>query len=498
MPISKKDNLHNLIKSLTKNEKKYLRDFLKNQKETKSYLELFNKLDHQSKHQKDSIKNIFDKKQNQLPVIKTYLTNLIQKILQNFHRHSSPFDIVQNNFLEINILLQKELFDLAEFQINKTIILCHKHQLAHQLLQALEWKKRFLTQKFGAFAEEIKDATLDLIKQQRQILLSLNNLYDYQDLQASFYDHFQQGTGLNQIIYTNLHKNPLIIDEKQPLTLEAKLLQAHLNFRLHLYKDKNLQAANQSLQKGIRMLELSPNLIQQNPQYYLALLHQKLQLLLQIDSPTELAQTLLLIRRAPQDFNFDAKKPYLRRYIMEAYSIELNLYQKLSQIPQALDLIKNIEAEYHDLNSPALRQWRAVMDHAIAKFYLQINEDSLALRKAKEILSAEYSQREEDIYLQTLLLIIQIALKQKNNLLLKQILEKFQSSLKTHKNQSHLEKHLLQFLFTYSIDLQFPRRHGRLTKKMAKIRQAANRKTPPHLAEFLLWLNDLVLTEIQS
>src|SRR5574337_1693033 len=144
MTIAKKDNLYNLIKSLTKNEKKYLRDFLKNQNEAKTYLQLFNKLDQQSKHQKSEIKTVFDSKAKQLPVIKTYLTKQIQKILNIYYRESSPFDIIQNDFIEIYHLLEKELFDLAEFQIDRAITLARKSHLTHQLLQDIEFKKQFL------------------------------------------------------------------------------------------------------------------------------------------------------------------------------------------------------------------------------------------------------------------------------------------------------------------------------------------------------------------
>lgn len=498
MAIAKKDNLYNLIKSLTKNEKKYLRDFLKNQKESKAYLKLFNKLDEQSKHQKEDTKTIFDNKTKQLPVIKNYLTKIIQKILQNYHRESSNFDIIQNSFLEIHHLLEKELFDLAEFQINKIIEICRQGNFLHQLLQALEFKKTFLNKKFGATSEVIKKDLLELIEEQNKLLGQLYNLHEYQTLQATFYDHFHQSAGLNQVIYTNLSKNPLLMDEKQAQTLQAKLLQADLNFRLHIYKDKNFQAADQALQKGLRLLELSPTLIKQYPEYYFALLNQKLQMLLQSKNASELAQTLYLIRRAPVDFSIDIKKPYLRRYVMEAYAIELSLYRQLGEIQKAIDLIQLIEAEYHELNSPSLRQWRAVMDFEIAKFYLEIEQDNLALRKAKEILAAEYSQRENEIYLRSLFLIVQIALKQKNQLLLKQTLARLQKLYKNEKKATHVENHLLTFLEMYPTHIFYPRRHGRLTSRMEKVKNAANKKTPADLADFLIWLDQFLQVQLEQ
>ena len=498
MTIAKKDNLYNLVKSLTKNEKKYLRDFLKNEKESRTYLQLFNKLDSLSKNQKSELKTTFDSKAKQLPVIKNYLVKQIQKILNVYYRESSAFDIIQNDFIEIHHLLEKELFDLAEFQISRVITLARKQQFFHQLLQALEFQKQFLIKKFGATSNTIKKEVLEIIEEQNTLLGQIYNLHEFQALQATFYDQFHQSAGLNAVIYTNLSKNPLLTDDKQAQSLPAKLIQADLNFRLHIFKDKNFPEASQALQKAIRQLELSPATIQQNPEQYFSLLNQQLQLLLQTKNPTELAQTLYLIRSAPGTYNIDIKKPYLRRYIMEAYALELSLYRQMGEMKKAEQLIAMIESEYHDLNSPSLRQWRAVMDYEIAKFYLDTDQPSAALRKAKNILKAEYTQREAEIQLRSLLLIVQITLKQRNYLLLRQTLARLKIFYKNERKPGHLENHLMQFLEIFPSHIQSVRRHGRLQSRLDKIKTSANKKTPPELAELLLWLDQHFQVELKN
>ena len=489
MAIAKKDNLYNLIKSLTKNEKKYLRDFLKNQKEGRAYLQLFNKLDSLSKNQKSELNATFDNKAKQLPVIKNYLIKQIQKILNVYYRESSSFDIIQNDIIEIQHLLEKELFDLAEFQISRVITLARKQQFFHQLLQALEFQKQFLIKKFGATSDSIKKELLEIIEEQNNILGQLYNLHEYQSLQATFYDQFQQSAGLNAVIYTSLTKNKLLTDDNQAQTLPAKLIQADLNFRLHVFKDKNFSEANQDIQKALHLLERSHGAIQQNPEQYFTLLNQQLQLLLQTKNSTELAQTLYLIRSAPSTYNIDIRKPYLRRYIMEAYALELSLYRQMGQNAKAEQLISLIESEYHELNSPSLRQWRAVMDYEIAKFYLDTDQPSDALRKAKNILKAEYTQREAEILLRSLLLIVQIALKQRNYFLLRQTLARLKIFYKTERKPGHLENHLITFLEIFPSHIQSPRRHGKLQSRLDKIKTSANKKTPTELAELLIWLD---------
>ncbi len=492
MPISKKDNLYNLIKSLTKNEKKYFRDFLKKQKETKLYLLLFNKIDKQSKYEKEEIKKSFDNKANQLPVIKSYLAKNIRRVLNLYHRDSDNFNLIHNIFLDVNLLLQRELFDLAESEIEKAIQLSESTELPFELLRALEFQKQFLIKKFGATSEEIKKPVLAIIERQNELLSQIFNLNELQQIQATFYEHFQESSGLNPVIYTTLNKNPLLADEKKALSLAAKLLQADLNYRLHVFKDKNFQAADTAIQKALRQMELSPQAIRYQPETYLSLLNQRLQLLIHQKKLAEIQNLLTLIRQAPETFHFDITTPSLRRYQMEACAFELSIYRQTREHAKAEQLIKSLTGQYKELNSPLLRQWKAVMDYEIAKYYFETRNFDKALQKIREISHGEYSLREGIILLRSFFLRAQIALVQKNNLELNKVSSEIKNFLKTLKNATRLEKNLLHFLEMYPSCQNRPGKKNKLEDQLQKVKKAVNRKTPAELEDFVGWLEDFL------
>jgi len=488
MSISKKDNLYNLIKSLTKNEKKYLRDFLKRETGTKLYLLLFNKIDQQSKHQKMDIKKAFDTKANQLPVIRSYLFKLIQKILNLYHRESTNFDVLYNNFLEVNRLLQRDLYDLAESKIARSLTMAKKSSSPFDQLHALEFQKQFLLKKFGATSENTKKEIVAIIDNQNELLDQIHNLNELQAVQATFYEHFQHSSGLNPLIYTTLDKEPLLQDEKKALTFPAKLLQADLNYRLHIYKDKNFAEADRATQKALRQMESSPELIHDQPQQYLNLLNQRLQLLIHQKKISEIQNILAQIRQAPTTYAFDPREPALRRPLMEAEALELNIYGQTGDHAKASHLIKKIIASYPELNSPLLRQWRTVMNYEIAKYYFSTRQLAEAMEKLKEIDRTEHSQRESEVLRRSILLRAQIALLQKNNLELRKTSLALKNFYLNEKKPTRLEKNLLVFLELWPSCSASPRKQPRLQSQLTRIQSAARQKSAPDLEDLLEWL----------
>ena len=491
MSISKKDNLHQLIKAMSKTEKKYFRDFLKNSTQPKLYLQLFNNLEKQSKHDKNEIKKAFDTKANELPVIKTYLTKTLLKSLTNFHRENSLFDKIHQKFSEINILLQKELFDLAEFEIDKLVILCQKKSYQHELLQALEFKKRFLIQKFGPASDISKKALIEAITEQNSLLGKIYNLHQYQELQATFYEHFHQTAGLNPTIYTNLNKNPLLAEEKSAESLPAQILQAELLYSLHIFKDKNYREAEQILQKIIRQIEHEPDFIRENPLTYLNLLNKAVELQLHLKHFTEIPLTIEKIRQTPENFQLDIWQPAIVRPMMEASALELQLYTSTHDTAHAELLIGKLDQKFKTLNSAALKQWPVILNAQIAEYYLEIGELSKAIQRIKMIKSAESADREKDTLLQTILLEIVLNLKQKNFFQLKGSLQDLRNYYQKHRKPTRLEKHFLKALSDFPTLLLQPRKHRQLQRRLIELNQSFQKATDESKARYSAKQGDL-------
>lgn len=488
MPIKKKDNLYNLVKNLGKNEKKFLREFLKKTPGEKLYLMLFNKIDQQSKHLPQDVKKSFDEKANQLPVIKSYLQELIQKVLNFYHYDSSLFDKTHHGFLKINRLLERELFDLAENEIEKCVKRLRPAEMPFELLRALEFRKELLLKKHGPTSTECQKELNALLVEQNSVLESIFNLQQLEDLRCNFFDHFQRGSGLNPVIYTDLNKNPLVTDENKALSLRAKLLQADLLCRTHLFRNQDFAAAEEALQKAIRQLEIRPDQIRQSPWEYLSLLNQKLQLQIHQRHLPEIYDTLLTIQRAPADFGFDLNTPRLRRSQLETLALELEIHVQSGDRAKGRSVIELIDRQFTELNSPALRQWRTVMNYEIGKYYFRTGDDRAARQRLLEIRKAEHSRRESETLLASIFLRALIALKAKKNLELKKVAAELENYFKNERKAKRLEKHLFNLLQSWPELAVSTRRRRKLTALLDKVRRAAEANPSPALEDLVEWL----------
>jgi hypothetical protein len=327
-----------------------------------------------------------------------------------------------------------------------------------------------------------------LLAEQNSLLEKIFNLQQLEELRTNFFEHFQRGSGLNPVVYTDLNKNPLVTDENKALSLKARLLQADLTCRMHLYRNQNFAAAEEALQKAIRQLEISPERLRQDPGTYLSLLNQKLQLQIQQRHLPDIYDTLDTIRRAPTEYGFMLNSPELRRAQLETLALELEIHAQSGDRAKGRRLIEQIDRQYAELNSPALRQWRTVMNYEIGKYYFRLGENETARRRLLAIRGAEHSQRESETLLASIFLRALIALKGHKHLELKKVSDELASFFKNERKAGRLEKHLLKTLQSWPDLAPYPRRQRRLAALLENIRRAAEAKPSPVLGELVEWL----------
>ena len=117
--MTKKGNIFSLIKSLSKSEKGYLKTSLGEKAINKNYMMLFDVINKQSEYDENEIRKIFknEKFVKQLHVTKIYLTELILKSLRSYHSNKSVSSKLINLLNDIELLFEKELYDLAFYRI---------------------------------------------------------------------------------------------------------------------------------------------------------------------------------------------------------------------------------------------------------------------------------------------------------------------------------------------------------------------------------------------
>ena len=142
--MTPKTDLHQLIQSLTKSEKRYFSLFAKRHiiAGENKYIKLFNCIKKQKKYDEVKVRQFFNysKTYTNLAAEKGYLKELILKSLKQFHEKNFMDAILYDRLIQIEILYEKGLFDMGYELIDKSILMAEKHEKFLIHTQLLIWK----------------------------------------------------------------------------------------------------------------------------------------------------------------------------------------------------------------------------------------------------------------------------------------------------------------------------------------------------------------------
>src|SRR3989337_140371 len=163
----KKGNLFLLIKSLSKSEKRYLRIYAGMSGRDVNYLQLFDAIEGQKEYDEEEIRKKLKGKKflSQLHVTKIYLTELILKALKNYHSDTSVHSKLLDLLKDIELLFDKELYDLCYYKIEKAENLAGKYEKLSLLTEVFFWKRKLAL----AISGNRKDIHSLLIKEKETI-----------------------------------------------------------------------------------------------------------------------------------------------------------------------------------------------------------------------------------------------------------------------------------------------------------------------------------------
>lgn len=228
--MKKTDALFELIKSLSKSEKRYftlysLRHVIGNENK---YMQLFEAIENQKEYNENAlIKKFKDEKfSRRLGVAKAYLYEMILRSMNEYHVQSSTEAEVRALLGNVAFLYRKGLYDAAMKIALKTKKLCVNSELLHFIPIIISWQKKILEMEF--FADAPGNTLKEIYSEETEVIEKLNNINNYWLLQARLYQHHhQQGIARhpNDIdTISVVFNDPLVKNENEAQCFESLLL----------------------------------------------------------------------------------------------------------------------------------------------------------------------------------------------------------------------------------------------------------------------------------
>jgi len=371
--MKSKELLFELIKSLSKSEKRYFKIFTSSQKENINYLDLFNAIQKQTVYNEKELLNLFKEKDfiRQFSVAKNYLINLILKSLSSFHNKAKK-SIELNNYLsEIEILYWKGLYKLAYKRINQAKKIASKFNMYHYLLMINYWDRRVedyvstkmlnesavketelylkqynLQMEMGLLIKEMQKVTRASIKTTKESGYLVNQIFNQKLMQLSEekFDNF-----FTKVDYLFLKGvgNALLGNKKEEFKYKMRLLE---------------------------FLEENPHQIKENPLRYSSALNNILLYYYFQGYPKEYPEYLAKLDHVDLKFHHEKAAFYDTKYNLEiGYYIHLRDAKKITIILDKMEEWYNATSSVKDVQAKMICEYNM----ALSYFYLKNYKKSL-------------------------------------------------------------------------------------------------------------------------
>ncbi len=268
--------LFNLIKSLTKSEKRYFKLSSSLQSGEKNYMKLFDAIEEQEEYAEEDLKLLFKGETfiNHLPSEKNHLYSLILKSLRGFYSDKSAASILQEQLRNIELLYNKALYKECAKTIKKAKKIAYNYEKYYFLLDLIDWEKILIEEEYlrGKFNTNLNN----LIDEEKDCLEKLRNIAEYQKLYSQINYVFRKGgytrNDEEQKIVDEIANYHLIIGKNTALTTKAATACYYIK-GLCAVTERNTAKAALNFNKVTKIMEDNPTIMKELPKRYIKALN---------------------------------------------------------------------------------------------------------------------------------------------------------------------------------------------------------------------------------
>ena len=171
--------LFELIKSLTKSEKRFFKLSSSLQEGEKNYLKIFDAIDHQNEYDEDELKESFKNETfiKHFPSEKNHLYKLILKSLRAYHADHSVSSILRQEIKNIEILFKKGLYKECHKFLQRAKKLAAENEKFYYQFELINLEKQLLEEDYesGEFDKDLNE----LVAEEMLCIEKLRNLAEY-------------------------------------------------------------------------------------------------------------------------------------------------------------------------------------------------------------------------------------------------------------------------------------------------------------------------------
>lgn len=343
--------LFDLIKSLTKSEKRFFKLHSALQSGDKNYLRIFDAIDKQRSYDEDGLKKQFGKEQfvKHFPSEKNHLYKLILKALRAYHSESSVSGILKQEIKNIEILYDKALYSECNKTLHRAKRIARENERFYYWFELLNWEKMLLEEAYesGEFTKDL-DA---LIEEERDVIEKLRNLASYHILYSKINHVFRSGgyvrTEEEHAMVEEISEHPLIKGKNTALSRRAATICFYTQGFCQWAK-RDWALSFEKFARVKQILDENPLIKADLPKRYIRTLHYLIQCQIELGQFKEARDSIRSMRALEGTEGFSGIQIHVHVF-NASYLSELRLNERMGEHAKALELVPKVLAGIEEL-----------------------------------------------------------------------------------------------------------------------------------------------------
>lgn len=392
--------LHDLIKSLTKSEKRFFKLHSSLQAGDKNYLRIFDAVDHQKTYDEEAIKKQFAKETfiKHLPSEKNHLYKLILKALRAYHAESSVSGLLKQEIKNIEILYQKALYVECNKLLHRAKKVARDNERFYYWFELLNWEKTLLEEAYesGVFTKDL-DA---LIEEERDVIEKLRNLAAYHILYSKINYVFRSGgyvrTEEEHAMVAEISEHPLIKGKNTALSRSAATICYYTQGFCH-WARRDWRTSLEKFQRVRQILDDHPLIRADLPKRYIRTLHYIINAQVELKDLGSARTNIAYMRALSGEKGFVG--PNIDTQIFVAsYLSELRLLDRSGEYDQAVALVDTVLSGLESIGSRLQKEHELEFFFQLACIHFGADQANKALFWLNKVLNDNEPTLRQDIF----------------------------------------------------------------------------------------------------
>ena len=446
-------NLHSLIRSMSKAEKRYFKLYSSRHTlgEKNNYSILFDAIDKQDEYDEEKLMKKFKGEAftNRFSISKRRLYEAVLKSLDAFYSNSSVDEKIRRMLHYSEILYDRSLYDQSEKILQSARKMASKHERWNALMEISD-KEKALNEKYSYSG----GGKLDPEALREQDIEALSRMEQYSSLwklkSDLFTDLYQKGTvrsegqkkALDELVLNECSDiNP---DELAP---RALYLYHHVH-SAYYFSSGNHSMSLEHLEKNFKLIRTQHEPFKEPQNVYLSVLTNLIYMYHRTGSYAKAITYLGELKKMPEALELTLNEDLKVRMFTSVKSVELTLFLLNKDYDRALRILPEVEVGLNEFGDRISKVRRASFYYLMATILFHTGDHSASLKWVNRLLNDLDIDESAETHCFAQLLYMLLHLELNNKDLLPYAIRSTQRYLKTRDRTYKFETLLLEFINT--------------------------------------------------